>query len=242
MGPCSVVTETVVRTPPLRVSTRVPVMTSGSPWPSHLTSNGDPYGRCSAIHRGCATTSRLSPVAVLGTRRYRSRTVLVDPTPPSRRDGSDVARRGRTIRRSDSPKMYIAADPQLRHRRLFEVEHHPVRETMRFQPCHSVLASLDHWLRSPSPTLGRDNDSVLEELGYSHPQRRIACTRWATSVACPRASDASGARSLSRGASSEPVFTTMPPPLPPSGSRPYQRGPNNLVDEDHLFRHLEASQ
>ena len=51
---------------------------------------------------GCAMTSRLSPVAGC-TRRYRPRTFLVDPTPPSRRDGSDVARRGRTIRRGDSP-------------------------------------------------------------------------------------------------------------------------------------------
>jgi crotonobetainyl-CoA:carnitine CoA-transferase CaiB-like acyl-CoA transferase len=29
------------------------------------------------------------------------------------------------------------------------------------------FSRVDHWLRSPAPTLGRDNDSVLEELGYS---------------------------------------------------------------------------
>ena len=36
------------------------------------------------------------------------------------------------------------------------------------------FSRVEHWLRSPSPTLGRDNDDVLEELGYP----RSAIERW----------------------------------------------------------------
>ena len=65
------------------------------------------------------------------------------------------------------PPRDIAANPQLRHRRLFEVEHHPVTGDHEVPTLPFRFSRVDHWLRSPSPTLGRDNDSVLEELGYS---------------------------------------------------------------------------
>ena len=65
------------------------------------------------------------------------------------------------------PPRDIAANPQLRHRRLFEVEHHPVTGDHEVPTLPFRFSRVDHWLRSPAPTLGRDNDSVLEELGYS---------------------------------------------------------------------------
>jgi crotonobetainyl-CoA:carnitine CoA-transferase CaiB-like acyl-CoA transferase len=65
------------------------------------------------------------------------------------------------------PPRDIAANPQLRHRRLFEVEHHPVTGDHEVPTLPFRYSRVDHWLRSPAPTLGRDNDSVLEELGYS---------------------------------------------------------------------------
>jgi crotonobetainyl-CoA:carnitine CoA-transferase CaiB-like acyl-CoA transferase len=65
------------------------------------------------------------------------------------------------------PPRDVARNPQLRHRRLFEVEHHPVTGDHEVPTLPFRFSRVDHWLRSPAPTLGRDNDSVLEELGYS---------------------------------------------------------------------------
>ena len=65
------------------------------------------------------------------------------------------------------PARDVAANPQLRHRRLFEVERHPVTGDHEVPTLPFRFSRVDHWLRSPAPTLGRDNDSVLEELGYS---------------------------------------------------------------------------
>ena len=125
-GRCSVGTETAARRPPLKASTHVPVTTSGSPLPSHLTSSGDPYGRCSAVRRGCATTTirltagrRVAHDAIdrelsSWTRQHRVERIVqmfLDAGIPSA-----------TV----IPPRDIAANPQLRHRRLFEVEHHPV--------------------------------------------------------------------------------------------------------------------
>ncbi len=64
----------------------------------------------------------------------------------------------------------VAANPQLRHRRLFEVEPHPVTGDHEVPTLPFRFSRVDHWLRSAAPTLGRDNDSVLEELGYSRAQ------------------------------------------------------------------------
>jgi crotonobetainyl-CoA:carnitine CoA-transferase CaiB-like acyl-CoA transferase len=70
------------------------------------------------------------------------------------------------------PPRDVAANPQLRHRRLFEVEHHPVTGDHEVPTLPFRFSRVDHWLRSPSPTLGHDNDSVLEELGYSPAETR----------------------------------------------------------------------
>ena len=55
-------------------------------------------------------------------------------------------------------------NPQLRHRRLFEVEDHPVtgRHPLPGQPFR--FRHVDRWARTPSPTLGQHNDEVLGEL------------------------------------------------------------------------------
>ena len=70
------------------------------------------------------------------------------------------------------PPRDIAANPQLRHRHLFEVERHPVTGDHEVPTLPFRFSCVDHWLRSPAPTLGRDNDSILEELGYSPAERR----------------------------------------------------------------------
>ncbi len=66
-----------------------------------------------------------------------------------------------------TPPRDIATNPQLRHRRLFEMEQHSVTGDHEVPTLPFRFSRVDHWLRSPAPTLGRDNDSVLEELGYS---------------------------------------------------------------------------
>jgi crotonobetainyl-CoA:carnitine CoA-transferase CaiB-like acyl-CoA transferase len=71
-----------------------------------------------------------------------------------------------------TPPRDIATNPQLRHRRLFEVEHHSVTGDHEVPTLPFRFSRVDHWLRSPAPTLGLDNDSVLEELGYSRAQRQ----------------------------------------------------------------------
>ncbi|MGP0030492.1 MAG: CaiB/BaiF CoA transferase family protein [Acidimicrobiales bacterium] len=59
----------------------------------------------------------------------------------------------------------IAANPQLRSRRLFEVEGHPVTGAHQIPMLPFRYSRVDHWLRSPSPTLGQHNDEVLGQLG-----------------------------------------------------------------------------
>ncbi|HXN59656.1 MAG TPA: CoA transferase [Acidimicrobiales bacterium] len=65
------------------------------------------------------------------------------------------------------PPREIAANPQLRYRGLFEVEDHAVTGAHEIPTLPFRFSRVGHWLRSPAPTLGRDNDAVLEDLGYS---------------------------------------------------------------------------
>jgi crotonobetainyl-CoA:carnitine CoA-transferase CaiB-like acyl-CoA transferase len=59
-------------------------------------------------------------------------------------------------------------NPQLRHRRLYETEHHPVSGhhvlgfTVPFR-----MTGVESWIRRASPTLGQHNDEVLREAGYT---------------------------------------------------------------------------
>ena len=55
-------------------------------------------------------------------------------------------------------------NPQLRHRRLFEVEDHPVTGHTELPMLPFRFASIDRWMRRPSPTLGQHNDEVLGEV------------------------------------------------------------------------------
>jgi crotonobetainyl-CoA:carnitine CoA-transferase CaiB-like acyl-CoA transferase len=66
-----------------------------------------------------------------------------------------------------TPPREIARNPQLQARRLFEVEHHEVTGSHEIPTLPFRFSRVEHWLRGPAPTLGRDNDQVLAELGYS---------------------------------------------------------------------------
>lgn len=59
----------------------------------------------------------------------------------------------------------VRQNPQLRHRRLFEVEAHPVTGEHPVPGLPLRMGQVASWLRRPSPTLGQHNDEVLEELG-----------------------------------------------------------------------------
>jgi crotonobetainyl-CoA:carnitine CoA-transferase CaiB-like acyl-CoA transferase len=65
------------------------------------------------------------------------------------------------------PPRDIAANPQLRYRGLFEMEEHEVTGAHEIPTLPFRFSRVDHWLRLPAPTLGRDNDAVLGDLGYS---------------------------------------------------------------------------
>jgi crotonobetainyl-CoA:carnitine CoA-transferase CaiB-like acyl-CoA transferase len=66
------------------------------------------------------------------------------------------------------PPRDVAANPQLRHRGLFEVEEHAITGNHEIPTLPFRFSRVARWLTSPAPTLGRDNEAVLEELGYSH--------------------------------------------------------------------------
>ena len=55
-------------------------------------------------------------------------------------------------------------NPQLRHRGLFEVEDHPLTGRTEMPTLPFRFASIDRWMRRPSPTLGQHNDEVLGEV------------------------------------------------------------------------------
>jgi crotonobetainyl-CoA:carnitine CoA-transferase CaiB-like acyl-CoA transferase len=58
----------------------------------------------------------------------------------------------------------IASQPQLRHRRLFEMEDHPVTGRHELPTMPFRFSDVPRWMRCPSPTLGQHNDEVLGEL------------------------------------------------------------------------------
>jgi crotonobetainyl-CoA:carnitine CoA-transferase CaiB-like acyl-CoA transferase len=62
------------------------------------------------------------------------------------------------------PAREVARNPQLRHRGLFEVERHPLTGDHEVPTMPFRFASVDAWLRRPSPTLGQHNDEVLAEV------------------------------------------------------------------------------
>ena len=59
----------------------------------------------------------------------------------------------------------VAHNPQLRHRGLFEVEHHPVTGDREIPMLPFSVSGVEEWLRFPSPTLGQHNAELLGEVG-----------------------------------------------------------------------------
>jgi len=59
----------------------------------------------------------------------------------------------------------MVTNPQLRYRRLFEVEDHPVTGSHELPSFPARFTHVDAWHRRPSPTLGQHNAEVLTEIG-----------------------------------------------------------------------------
>lgn len=62
------------------------------------------------------------------------------------------------------PPRETVRNPQLRHRRLFETEEHPVTGRHEIPVLPLRLSRVENWLRRPSPTLGQHNAEVLAEV------------------------------------------------------------------------------
>ena len=61
----------------------------------------------------------------------------------------------------------IVANPQLRARGLFEVEHHEITGEHELPTLPFRYSRVSSWLHSPSPTLGQHNEEVLSEVGLT---------------------------------------------------------------------------
>ena len=59
------------------------------------------------------------------------------------------------------PCRLLQTNPQLRARRYFEAPDHPVVGAMPLPSWPFRYASIDHWLRTPAPTIGQHNEPVL---------------------------------------------------------------------------------
>ncbi len=68
----------------------------------------------------------------------------------------------------------MVANPQLRHRRLFEVEDHPVTGRHELPSFPVRFGHVDTWHRRPAPTLGQHNEEVLTEIGLGDDIGRLA--------------------------------------------------------------------
>jgi crotonobetainyl-CoA:carnitine CoA-transferase CaiB-like acyl-CoA transferase len=61
----------------------------------------------------------------------------------------------------------IVANPQLRARGLFEVEHHEITGQHELPTLPFRYSRVSSWMHSPSPTLGEHNEEVLSEVGLT---------------------------------------------------------------------------
>jgi len=64
-------------------------------------------------------------------------------------------------------------NPQLRHRRLFEEEDHPITGTHLVPGLPVRFSRVSRWNRRPSPTLGQHNDEILAEIGLADAAPRL---------------------------------------------------------------------
>ena len=71
------------------------------------------------------------------------------------------------------PARDIVHNPQLRHRRLFEQEDHPVTGRNGIPGMPFRFSSVDRWARRPAPTLGQHNDEVLGEVASEEELQRL---------------------------------------------------------------------
>jgi crotonobetainyl-CoA:carnitine CoA-transferase CaiB-like acyl-CoA transferase len=62
------------------------------------------------------------------------------------------------------PCRLLQTNPQLQARGYFEAPEHPVVGAMPLPSWPFRFASIDRWLRTPAPTIGRDNHRVLRDL------------------------------------------------------------------------------
>ena len=86
-----------------------------------------------------------------------------------------AALRARGIPASEvaNPSRLLQTNPQLRARGWFETPEHPVVGAMPIPTLPYRFASVSRWLRTPAPTLGRDNERVLRGwLGVSPEELR----------------------------------------------------------------------
>ena len=65
----------------------------------------------------------------------------------------------------------ITGNPQVRHRKLFEGEGHPVTGDHLIPGLPFRSEHVERWMRIPSPTLGQHNDEVLDDLGMGPADR-----------------------------------------------------------------------
>jgi crotonobetainyl-CoA:carnitine CoA-transferase CaiB-like acyl-CoA transferase len=71
------------------------------------------------------------------------------------------------------PGREVVHNPQLRHRRLFEVEAHPITGEHEIPGLPFRFSRVDRWGQRPSPTLGEHNDEVLSELASPEELQRL---------------------------------------------------------------------
>jgi crotonobetainyl-CoA:carnitine CoA-transferase CaiB-like acyl-CoA transferase len=65
------------------------------------------------------------------------------------------------------PPRDVVHNPQLRHRGLFEMEHHPVTGDHELLAMPFRVNGEPAWSGRSSPTLGQHNAEILSEAGYS---------------------------------------------------------------------------
>ena len=61
----------------------------------------------------------------------------------------------------------VVHNPQLRHRGLFEMEHHAISGDNELLSLPFLLDGEPTWTGRPSPSLGQHNNEVLTELGLT---------------------------------------------------------------------------
>jgi crotonobetainyl-CoA:carnitine CoA-transferase CaiB-like acyl-CoA transferase len=67
----------------------------------------------------------------------------------------------------------VVDNPQLQHRRLYEVADHPVTGGHPIPGLPFRFSRVDRWTRRPAPTLGQHNDEVLGEVATADEIERL---------------------------------------------------------------------